>query len=71
MCDLAWHVVSERVRAVALADRQALYMAALMAGVKVDLPDPEDTVDELTRLLAAPPAGPKADRELRDMLGVA
>lgn len=68
---MAWLVLSARVWAVALADRQALFTAALMAREKVDLPDPDAEVEDLARRLAAPPVAAKPDAELRTILGVA
>jgi len=73
MCDLAWVVLSDRVRTLTLADRQSLLTAAFLAGAagKVDLPDPERAVDDFAALLAAPPAPRAADHDLRVLLGVA
>ncbi|MCA1570792.1 MAG: hypothetical protein LC798_10845 [Chloroflexi bacterium] len=70
VCDLAWAVLSGRVRAVALADRQSLSTAALLAGVKIDPPHPEQIVEDFAAELAASPKAPAAGRELRDLLGV-
>jgi hypothetical protein len=72
VCDLAWVLLADRERALALADRQAILTAALPAGMadKITLPDPDEAVTRLAAALAAPPKA-RPDAELREILGVA
>lgn len=55
MCDLAWVVLSDRVRARALSDRQSVGVAALLSGADVTWPSPEEAVEEFADLIAAEP----------------
>jgi len=67
MCDLAWVMVSEQVRAVALADRPAY----LSAGE--DPPNPAEHVERLRAAICAPPERVGSTPEmqaLRALLGV-
>jgi tagatose-1,6-bisphosphate aldolase non-catalytic subunit AgaZ/GatZ len=67
MCDAAWTMVAEHVRATANADRSAY----LMAGEEP--PSPDARLEELRAVLNAPPESESMTlemRRLRRLLGV-
>ncbi len=73
VCDMAWVVLSDRVRQTALVDRQAVTTAGLLAGAleRLDVPDPDAAVADFAAALARPPAPRAANHRLRLLLGVA
>ena len=67
---MAWLVLADQQRALGLADRGAVAVAAMTNGAKVEWPSPAEYVAGLWEALCAPPASSTLTPELRDVYSV-